>query len=66
LIQHQDFSLLPCLNFLTYVKFFIRNLSGAHEFIFFIHTDFYKSCFNGSLVFTITSDDVRATELDVL
>jgi len=41
-------------------------LSGAHEFIFFIHTDFYKSCFNGSLVFTITSDDVRATELDVL
>jgi hypothetical protein len=66
LIQHQDFAVLPCLYFLTYAKVFTRKLSGAPAFIFCIHTEFYKPCFNGSLVFTITSDDVRATGLGVM
>jgi len=64
--QIQDFAVLPCLYFLTYAKFFTRNLSGSPAFIICKHTEFYKPCFNGSLVFNITPDDVRATGLDVL
>jgi len=50
LIHYQDFAVLPCLYFLTYAKFFTRNLSGSPAFIICIHTEFYKPCFNGSLV----------------